>query len=251
MYSRNIHIHKHINIDSTIVNWGDGNTDTTTTYAPIQHVYNTPGLWDIIVSTISDYGCMYSDTLYTLVETTQPPTAQFIIQPNPTTIYNTHITCDDWSTGVPVQWQWSAPDAIPMSSTQQDSWFTFPEEAGEYYITLTVTDANSCWDTITHKFIVEHEMLIFVPNSFTPGGADEFNNVFKWTALGIDESQFQLFIYNRWGELIWETKDPYSTWDGTYKGKLVPDGAYVWSITAKNKLDSYKKLFMGSITIIR
>ena len=240
-----------INIDSTIVNWGDGNMDTTTTYAPIQHVYNTPGLWDIIVSTISDYGCMYSDTLYTLVETTQPPTAQFIIQPNPTTIYNTHITCDDWSTGVPVQWQWSAPDAIPMSSTQQDPWFTFPEIAGEHYITLTVTDAYGCWDTITHKFIVEDAMLVFVPNTFTPGGADEWNNVFRWSILGINESEFHMEIWNRWGQVIWESQDPHSYWDGTYNGQLVPDGSYSWVIQATNKLDAGKRSFIGTINVIK
>jgi gliding motility-associated-like protein len=126
----------------------------------------------------------------------------------------------------------------------------FPEVAGDYYITLTVTDAYGCWDTITHKFIVENEMLIFVPNSFTPDG-DEWNNVFRWTVLGIDESQFNLSIYNRWGELIWETYDPHSTWDGTYHNKLVQAGSYNWAVRATNKLDASKKLFMGTINVIR
>jgi gliding motility-associated-like protein len=239
------------NVASTIYDWGDGTLDTMNIYAPIQHVYNTTGLWDIIVSTISDYGCTYSDTLYTLVETTQPPVAQFVIQPNPTTIYNTHVTCDDWSSGVPVQWQWSAPDAIPTSSTQLEPWFLFPEVAGEYYITLTVTDAYGCWDTITHKFIIEDAMLIFVPNTFTPGGADEWNNVFRWSILGINESEFHMEIWNRWGQIIWETRDPHSYWDGTYNGQLVPDGSYSWVIQATNKLDAGRRSFIGTINIIK
>jgi gliding motility-associated-like protein len=94
-------------------------------------------------------------------------------------------------------------------------------------------------------------MLIFVPNSFTPGGTDEFNNVFKWTVLGIDESQFNLSIYNRWGEIIWETNDPHSTWDGTYDNKACPAGTYAWVIKAANKLDAGKKVFTGTINVIK
>jgi gliding motility-associated-like protein len=138
-----------------------------------------------------------------------------------------------------------------MSSTQLEPWFMFPEVAGEHYITLTVTDAYGCWDTITHKFIIEDAMLIFVPNTFTPGGADEWNNVFRWSILGINESEFYMEIWNRWGQIIWESRDPHSYWDGTCNGQLVPDGSYSWVIRATNKLDAGKRSFIGTINVIK
>jgi gliding motility-associated-like protein len=238
------------NIASTIYDWGDGTTDTMNIYAPIQHIYNTPGTWNILVSLLSDYGCTYIDTMLAMVETTQPPIANFVIQPNPTTTYTTHVTCSDWSSGIPTVWEWSAPGAIPTNSSLQQPWFMYPELAGEYYITLKVTDYLGCWDTITHKLIIEDEMLVFVPNTFTPNG-DEWNNKFQWTILGINEALFRLQIWNRWGELIWETRDPYAYWDGSYNGKLAPEGIYTWTMLATNKIDAGNRTFIGSINIIK
>ena len=238
------------NVASTIYDWGDGTMDTTNNYGPIQHIYNTPGTWNILVSLLSDYGCTYTDTMLAMVETTQPPIANFVIQPNPTTTYTTHVTCSDWSSGIPTVWEWSAPGAIPTNSSLQQPWFMYPELAGEYYITLKVTDYLGCWDTITHKLIIEDEMLVFVPNTFTPNG-DEWNNKFQWTILGINEALFRLQIWNRWGELIWETRDPYAYWDGSYNGKLAPEGIYTWTMLATNKIDAGNRTFIGSINIIK
>jgi gliding motility-associated-like protein len=238
------------NIASTIYDWGDGTIDTTNIYGPIQHIYNTPGTWNILVSLLSDYGCTYTDTMLSMVETTQPPIANFVIQPNPTTTYTTHVTCSDWSSEIPTVWEWSAPGATPTNISLQQPWFMYPELAGEYYITLKVTDYLGCWDTITHKLIIEDEMLVFVPNTFTPNG-DEWNNKFQWTILGINDALFRLQIWNRWGELIWETRDPYSYWDGSYNGKLAPEGIYTWTMLATNKIDAGKRTFIGSINIIK
>jgi gliding motility-associated-like protein len=239
-----------VNIVNTIYAWGDGTIDTTANTTSIQHIYNTAGIWDIIISTISDYGCTYKDTVMSMVETTQPPEANFVIQPNPTTTYTTHITCGDWSSGVPVQWEWTAPGAIPTNINIQQPWFLYPEIAGEYYITLRVTDPLGCWDTITHKLIIEDEMLVFVPNTFTPNG-DEWNNRFKWTVLGINESLFQMQVWNRWGELIWESRDPYAEWDGSYNNQLIPEGQYTWTMLATNKINAGKRTFFGTINVIK
>jgi len=238
-------------IDSVIIHWGD-NTDTTIqNFIDASHTYTSSNLWDVVIDVVSNYGCLYTDTIPNIVKTNEPPIANFYISPNPTTVFTTNVTCNDWSTGVPIQWQWVTSDGTPGISNQENPWFTYPEIEGNHNITLTVTDANGCWDTITKTLIIEHEMLVFVPNTFTPGGSDEFNNEFKWVVLGINESQFNMSIFNRFGEIIWETNDPNSTWDGTYGGKLVPDGQYVWLMTATNKLDGGKKVFNGTLNVLR
>src|SRR5690606_39434278 len=66
---------------------------------------------------------------------------------------------------------------------------------------------------------------------------DEFNQTWKISLKGTDVFGFNLQIFNRWGEPIWESNDPSIGWDGTYNGKVVPTGTYVWRASMKNKND--------------
>jgi len=93
--------------------------------------------------------------------------------------------------------------------------------------------------------------LIYVPNTFTPDG-DEHNQVFKpiFTS-GFNPFEFNFKIYNRWGEIIWETNDPNASWDGTYNYTLCPDGTYTWVAKFGMKDTDGKKEIGGYITIIK
>jgi gliding motility-associated-like protein len=100
------------------------------------------------------------------------------------------------------------------------------------------------------KVPVKPEVLIYAPNAFTPDG-DEFNQSWSVIMEGIDITVFDLLVYNRWGEVIWASKDVNATWDGTYKGKIVPAGIYNWTIRTKDALNDKKYEFTGSITVLR
>jgi gliding motility-associated-like protein len=90
-----------------------------------------------------------------------------------------------------------------------------------------------------------------MPNTFTPNG-DELNQTWHPVITsGIDENDFNLTIYNRWGELIWESYDIYSGWDGTYNGKICPEGVYFYIGTCKDSKSLNKFLIQGHITLIR
>ena len=94
-------------------------------------------------------------------------------------------------------------------------------------------------------------LIYWVPNSFTPDG-NEFNQT--WGPVitsGISVENFELTIYNRWGNIIWQSRNTNSQWDGTYNGSLVPDGTYNWIIKL-DILDSDElKVVSGSVTIIK
>jgi gliding motility-associated-like protein len=95
------------------------------------------------------------------------------------------------------------------------------------------------------------ELLFYVPNSFTPNG-DEHNNSFKWTfTSGFDSFDFHVEIYNRWGEMIYESYDPNDYWDGTYSHSPVPSGLYNYTIHFGNKKDDGTYEFAGSVNLIR
>jgi gliding motility-associated-like protein len=79
-------------------------------------------------------------------------------------------------------------------------------------------------------FVICSDQVIYIPNAFTPDG-DEVNPVFKTYGTGIQELIF-LRIYNRWGELVFETADLSKGWDGTHRGKLQEPGVYVYYLEA-------------------
>jgi gliding motility-associated-like protein len=94
------------------------------------------------------------------------------------------------------------------------------------------------------------EVLIYAPNTFTPDN-DEHNQHWGIHIEGIDVTDFNLLIFNRWGEIIWESNDPSGTWDGTYNGSIIPQGTYSWIIRAKDLLNDGKYEFNGYINILR
>lgn len=169
---------------------------------------------------------------------------------NPTTIFETTITMQDKSSPGVVSWVWSSPGSVPAASTSENPTFKFPEGIVDTYpIQLIVQTAEGCIDTVDHILIVNSDILFFAPNAFTPDG-DEYNQTWVFSVSGIDEYNFELMIFDRWGEVIWETHDVHATWDGTYHGKIVPKGSYTWTSRVKSLYDDSKKTFSGGINVL-
>ena len=240
-----------INMVSSYVMFGD-NTDTTTLLTDdITHTYNSVGVWDITMSVTSDYGCVYIQVFDDIVETRPLPTAQFNISPNPTTFFETSVMMQDQSYSNIVDWYWYAPDGSPMTSTYDSPTITFPEGVtGQYTVYLTVTDNLGCTDTTSRILTVESDVLSFIPNTFTPDG-DEHNQDWGFNFAGIDEYNFNLYIFNRWGEIIWESHNPNETWDGTYNGLLVQQGIYAWKIEFGVVNTDERRSINGFVNVIR
>lgn len=124
-------------------------------------------------------------------------------------------------------------------------------EEGNY----TVIQQSNCGaDTASFQLSFEDcdcncECDIYIPNAFTPDG-NEHNPVFRPEHTCENISLFQLQIFNRYGELIFESKDPHGTWDGTYMGKIVPDDIYIYllEITVEN---GSKEKYAGHISVLK
>ena len=124
------------------------------------------------------------------------------------------------------------------------------ENAQNYIVTLIAMNDQGCEDSITKVIQIKPEFIFYAPNSFTPDG-DEFNQTWAPVAQGIDPYNFDLFIYNRWGEVVWENHDITVGWDGTYNGRLVQAGTYVWLIRVKLPHNDDHKEFKGTINLIK
>jgi gliding motility-associated-like protein len=237
-------------IASTYWEFGPDGTALIMGSGPTQYEFNQVGIFDVIITTTSIYGCVYTDTMHQMVEVKPNPIADFTFSSNPTTIFETAVQMQDRSSVDVIAYDWYSPNSIPATSGISDPKFSFPEEVGIYPVTLSVVTEHGCVDTLTLYLHVVQDILFFAPNSFTPDG-DEHNQTWKASIQGIDKYDFDLFIFNRWGELIWENHDPEIGWDGTYNGKIVQGGMYTWKARVKDLYNDDKLEFNGSINIMK
>jgi len=104
------------------------------------------------------------------------------------------------------------------------------KEAGTYEVTLVTENIYGCVDSISHKVIIEHENIAFIPSAFTPN-QDGRNEVF--TVMGLEQLvDMKMEIFDRWGKLIYEESGPSASWDGTNpRNNVVQGGVYGYRIT--------------------
>jgi gliding motility-associated-like protein len=124
-----------------------------------------------------------------------------------------------------VSYYWSFDNG---SSNEENPLHNFSYD-GAHEVWLVVRDTNNCLDSILKT--VKPPLLVYSPNSFTPDD-DGLNEEFRFRGVGI--KSFKMLIYNRWGELMFQSENIDNGWDGTYKGKGMPVGIYVYKVRAVN-----------------
>jgi gliding motility-associated-like protein len=136
---------------------------------------------------------------------------------------------------------------------QIDNFSTVFDNEGMFTLSV-VNYSNGCVSNPQQTVITVSlcpDELIYIPNTFTPDG-NEHNQYFKPVITsGVDVYQYHMIIYNRWGEIIWETFDPSSSWDGTYNNLKCPDGSYNWILRFGVPKNDEIKQYHGSIQLIR
>ncbi|MFT6503853.1 MAG: gliding motility-associated-like protein [Crocinitomicaceae bacterium] len=208
------------------------------------------GLYDIQMIITSFEGCVDSLTFDDALEVKPKPVADFRHSPNPVLMFNTDVLFTNYSWNG-YTYQWSFEDGYPSTSTQTNVQVQFPDgQTGAYDIQLITTSELGCVDTMQYELVVFPEVLIYAPNTFTPDG-DEFNQGWQVFMEGIDVYDFELLIFNRWGQTIWESNDISVPWDGTFNGKIVQEGTYQWVIRATDMLNDNKYVYNGHVNLIK
>jgi gliding motility-associated-like protein len=217
--------------------YGDGNTASTGSVSNI-FVNASSVIKTFTVQLIAkdNYGC--ADTPTRVIRVFPKPSAFFKADPLTVFVPNQATQCYNLSTGA-VSYVWNFGDGGTATSFEPSHSYI---RAGEYQITLIATSDHGCKDTfdLSSKIIALEETFVQVPNAFTPniGGSpgsiydplDKSNDIFHPNIRGVDK--YLLSIYSRWGELLFETKNPAEGWDGYYKGKMCTQDVYVWKISA-------------------
>jgi gliding motility-associated-like protein len=215
----------------------------------IQTTFNDAGCYNISL-TASANGCSSSafESDYICVES--DPIVSFTANPNILQNSSESIQFTNNTTGA-VSYSWDFGDTT--FSAETNPLHLYNNITSNILVTLTATSSENCIGTGTLVLYYNESTIFYVPNSFTPD-QDEFNQT--WGPVftqGFDPYNFDLFVLNRWGEIIWESHDANARWDGTYgiKGKDCPDGVYTWKISYKPKETDEKINVSGSIRLIR
>jgi gliding motility-associated-like protein len=231
-------------------NFGDGYSSTE--HSP-QHIYNESGMYNAQLIVNGEGG---TDTYSTMITVHPSPTAFFKVVPTQVSVPGEAIKCYNQSDGA-TSFLWDFGDSITSTLENPTHEYTTP---GTYTITLTVWNEYGCQDKYQKDdavIAVSAGEIIF-PNAFTPnpsgpnGGYydpnDFSNDVFHPVYRGVVE--YELQIFNRWGELIFVSKDPKIGWDGYYRGKLCKQDVYVWKVKVKfSNGEVIEKV--GDVTLLR
>lgn len=233
-------------------NFGD---NTTGFGANTTHTYSASGLvtevFDVQLIVISDKGCRDTMRVDDYVSVFPTPDAQFTFDPLTTTEFDPEINFYNQSLlGNTFAWNFGDPSSIDNSSVLENPIHTYAAP-GLYNVGLTVTSVNGCIDTVSRTVYIEPEFAIYVPTAFSPN-VDSRNEFFYPQGIGIDEDRYNMYIYDRWGELIFETNNFSKGWDGTAKGKTttVQEDVYIWKIIAYD-LKNNKHNLTGHVTVVR
>lgn len=118
-------------------------------------------------------------------------------------------------------------------------------QGGTYYVTVT---KNACEASDTVLVSTGGDCDVYIPSAFTPNN-DNINDAFG-VIDNVAVQYFSLQIYNKWGQLVFNSNDIFQKWDGTFKGKKMPNGSYVWMLTYVNR-KGRKFYEQGTVMLIR
>ncbi|MCI0751468.1 MAG: PKD domain-containing protein [Flammeovirgaceae bacterium] len=200
------------------------------------YTYTEPGFYSVTLTASNSTGQVVSYTHPVQIQVYDRPIAQFGILGSPVIALPGNLYVDNFSFGAS-GYQWDFGDGGTSSLYEPVHLYT---TEGVFDISLVATNSDGCSDTLTLPAVVRtvNRGEILLPNAFSPspdgpgsGGGIGSNDIFKPLYRGV--SEYQLLIFNRWGELLFETRDLETGWDGYYKGKLCQQDVYVYKITAK------------------
>ncbi len=223
--------------------WEFGDNSFSTAIDPT-HLYNAPGIYNVRLIAKDTNTCNKIDTsAFFRITVVAKPTALFTWAPNPP-LENTPVRFTNLSSPDATRFLWNFGDG--ESSTERNPVHQY-NTTGRFTAELIAYNDAGCSDTFRLAVDVVIIPLLDVPNAFTPGRFGE-NGFVSVKGFGIGKMDWK--IYNRWGQLIFQSSNRKAGWDGTFKGKLQPMDVYAYTLDVEFT-DGKKLRKTGDITLIR
>ncbi|HBF89053.1 MAG TPA: hypothetical protein DDX39_10465, partial [Bacteroidales bacterium] len=238
-------------------NFGDGSSDDTSEEIAPSHEFLYTGTYSVYVTvTDTTSGCYYETVYSDYIEVYPEPIAAMYIYPSTVNVFDGGVNFYNESIGSDaVVWNFGDNEVSTIENPEHQ--YTQP---GEFEVLLTAMTQQGCLDTVVGNVIVNEGFTFYAPNAFTP--ESNRNDYFFFKGIGIDPDNFYYAVYDRWGELIFETDvfynpesgytDVKGAWDGTVhnSGALVEMGVYTWRVVLKEVTGKSHEI-AGTVTVIR
>ena len=214
--------------------WSFGSGQGTSTAVNPSYTYYEPGVYTVTLAAKNSAGESAQVTKQLIITVHDKPSAQFNLKPNQIQFPGGKLYTDNRSFGA-TSFLWNFGDGT--ESTEFEPVHTYTRE-GAFDVSLVAYNAEGCADTMRLSAGVQtvRSGQMLIPNAFSPnagdaGSSNGKNDTFKPILQGITD--FQMMVFNRWGQLLFETRDPEKGWDGYYQGRLCQQDVYVYRIIAK------------------
>ncbi|MES2566193.1 MAG: gliding motility-associated C-terminal domain-containing protein [Bacteroidota bacterium] len=205
----------------------------------------------IITNTLT--GCTHTEVKSNYILINPKPIAAFYADPPSASIIDPTINFINTSQGaVTYLWDFGDPAATNGSN---NSIATSPSHlysyTGEYAVNLIATSLKGCTDIERILVEIKPDFALYIPNAFTPDENGK-NDVFQPMGVGIDEENYRMDIFDRWGENIFTSNNFRKGWDGSVKGgsKMATQGVYIYKLQVTD-LQGVKHPYVGHVTVIR
>jgi gliding motility-associated-like protein len=191
-------------------------------------------------------GCTATDSVQVLDDLPYPMAA-FTSVLEGETVLDQEVQFINNSVGT-ISYAWNFGDGV--SSDEEDPRHSYSAE-GDYLVQLLASN-GFCADTAYGYVNIDPLLVVYVPNTFTPG-INGINDTFYPQGEGIEEESYDMFIYDRWGKLVWRTGNFYKRWNGTHMSSLepVPVGVYTWLIRFREFADNDRYELKGIVHVVR
>lgn len=216
---------------------------TTSNQSTPAYTFTQAGMYDVYLSVTTVEGCE-DDTLIPDMITVYPlPKAGFDGEPRTVSIFDPTVEFEDQSTGSDsCVYYWDGQEISSNCNFE----YTFPD-TGVYTITQVVHTIHGCVDTTELTIRVEPEFTLYIPSAFSPN-SDSYNDIFYCYGIGIVD--FEMNIFDRWGEQIYFSHQMDEGWDGLYKNKPAKNDVYIYRVVITTVIgDEY--VYSGHVSLVR
>ncbi len=234
------------NPPGTTYQWEIGGNNFTG--STMDQVFTVSGTYVVTLTATTPFGCSASTTNNGSVTVFPAAVAGFIADPAVTSIFSPIIDFYDASSSDVTWWQWYFGDGDSLIGQFPDTSHTYGD-TGIYEVMLVVNNQYGCPDTIIQYVEIKPDYAFFIPNAFTPNDKGP-NNTF--TGYGYCITQFEMYIFNRWGDKIYHSENYNEPWDGHGNNgkKMAQQDVYVYLIYVWDCLGE-RHDYIGHVTLIR
>ena len=220
---------------------------------PFVTSFDSAGCYSLQLTVLSAEGCMGSAFSSNFICVEPNPVASFYADNYEISNVEPGVVFINTSTGAD-SYYWYYSDVSYYDSTiNVYHEFSGGDEFGvtDYTVILYAVSQYGCIDSTSRRITMLPELIVYIPNAFTPDGDIYNNTFFPVISGGYTTENYSFLIFNRWGELIYESSEIGEGWDGTYRGKKCQDGVYTWKLNVGKSYTDEIKEYVGHVSLLR